>query len=357
MQEICWSTEDAKRLKMLRLAAGYDLVHLSKLSSVSIAQISQLEESGDSLFYSERIKYSVGKRLTLLLLKSQRATLSSESLIDEKIRSHAVTSHSQINAIAEMSRRNLDASPVKDFFASFSYRLHQFLRSKYVVSSLGMLVLMLAVWFYEKQAKDAWVPISSIDQPMLGAEGFAFLSSKWNSLWLPQPQALSINANQANAQLPQLASKKPVDTVASPQNELAERDLNAPANLNTARQGVDNSLLAGAVANVPATASASSEEGCAFSSDGPELSPTVAHRPGNYVYLVGLVDTVICLKDGLNKVSRVSLMAGASQTVWGDSPWRVTFKSPQDAKIFYQGQKMQLSEANNQTIKLVEFRP
>ena len=356
MQEISWSTADAKRLKMLRLESGYDLVHLSKLSSVSVAQISQLEESGDSLFYSQRIKYSVGKRLTLLLLKSQHASQASASLIDEKIRSHSVSSHSQINAIVEMSRRNLDASPVKDFFAGFKHKLQQFLLSKYVLSSLGMLALMFAVWLYEHQAEDAFSSSSVISEPKLGAEGFAFLSSKWKSLWLPEQQALFNPASQANAALPELASKHPVD-LASHASEEVSTDANpkTPATLNAQETGLGNPSPGETLSN--ALSKSSNEEDCVFYSDGPELSPTVAYKPGNYVYLVGLIDTVVCLKDGQNKVSRVPLLAGTAQTVLGDSPWRVTFKSSQDAKIFYQGQKIQLPEANNQTIKLLEFRP
>ena len=340
---------------MLRLEAGYDLAHLSKLSSVSVAQIAQLEESGDSLFYSERIKYSVGKRLTLLLLKSQQAAQSSDTLIDEKIRSYSVTSNSQINAIAEMSRRNLDASPIKDFFNGFQYRLHQFLLSKYVLSSLAMIVLMFAVWLFEHQTEEAVVLSSSSPQPLIGADGFAALSSRWKSLWLPQEHAFPNIANSAKGELPQLVSKQPADLAPPPSNVPSEASLNPSTPQMTSKASLDSPLVADSATNLQAKPS--NEEGCVFSSDGPELSATVAYKPGNYVYLVGLVDTVVCLKDGQNKVSRVSLMAGASQTVLGDSPWRVVFKSPQDAKIFYQGQKIQLPESSNQTIKLVELRP
>jgi hypothetical protein len=156
--------------------------------------------------------------------------------------------------------------------------------------------------------------------------------------------------------LPELASKHPVD-LASPVSEEGASNENpkTPATLIAQAAGLGNPPSGEALAD--AQGKSSSEEGCVFSSDGPELSPTVAYKPGNYVYLVGLNDTVVCLKDGQNKVSRVPLLAGAAQTVLGDSPWRVTFKSSQDAKIFYQGQKIQLPEANNQTIKLLEFRP
>jgi hypothetical protein len=52
---------------------------------------------------------------------------------------------------------------------------------------------------------------------------------------------------------------------------------------------------------------APSEQGCSLGVDAPEVSPTAAYKPGNYVYLVALVDTTVCLQDGQNKINRLSL--------------------------------------------------
>ena len=63
MSKQCWLPEHADQLKRLRLAAGVEITTLAKKHSLSSAQVRQLEESGDSTFYSPQIKYTVGRKL------------------------------------------------------------------------------------------------------------------------------------------------------------------------------------------------------------------------------------------------------------------------------------------------------
>ena len=63
MSKLCWLPEHAEQLKRLRLAAGIEITTLAKKHSISSAQVRQLEESGDSAFYSPEIKYTVGRKL------------------------------------------------------------------------------------------------------------------------------------------------------------------------------------------------------------------------------------------------------------------------------------------------------
>ena len=63
MSKLCWLPEHAEQLKRLRLAAGVEITTLAKKHSLSSSQVHQLEESGDSTFYSPEIKYTVGRKL------------------------------------------------------------------------------------------------------------------------------------------------------------------------------------------------------------------------------------------------------------------------------------------------------
>ena len=63
MSKQCWLPEHADQLKRLRLAAGVEITTLAKKHSISSSQVRQLEESGDSTFYSPQIKYIVGRKL------------------------------------------------------------------------------------------------------------------------------------------------------------------------------------------------------------------------------------------------------------------------------------------------------
>ena len=63
MSKLRWLPVHAAQLNRLRLAAGFEITTLAKKHSISSAQVRQLEESGDSTFYSPEIKYTVGRKL------------------------------------------------------------------------------------------------------------------------------------------------------------------------------------------------------------------------------------------------------------------------------------------------------
>lgn len=356
MQEIIWSQADARRLKTLRLEAGYDLAQFSKLSSVSVAQITQLEEGGESLFYSPRIKYSVGKRLTLLLLRSQQSTHVSESLIDEGPLRHS-NSSSQINAIVEMSRRNLDATPLKDFFQSISYQLSHSLSSKYVLSSLGMLLLMFCVWLYDHQAQEE-IAVTHFEVDAKLKEGaLGEVAAKWSAIdqiWISAKSALGWDLTPK----PLLSSAQNAagHGVAKSTSALTQTDLTSVDTESSVNAQLSD-LPSNSNTNTLTKVSEGLEQDCAFGSGGTEITPTAAHKPGNYVYLVAMTDTVICLQDGQNKVNRLSLSTGAAQTVTGSPPWKLSIKTAEGAKIFYQGQRIQPPSTGAQVFTLVEYKP
>jgi len=370
MQEICWSTADARRLKKLRLEAGYDLVQFSKLSSVSVAQINQLEESGDSLFFSQRIKYSVGKRLTLLLLKGQDSHEKLKSLSDEKIRNKHVTSNFEINAIAEMSRRNLDASPIKDFFKLLSYQLQHLILSKYVLSSIGMIALMLAVWTYEHQIDEGLLPSKLSLQSSSTSEGLALLSNKWDFFWggqfsssTPKMTADRLNTTTEGTVTPSQVQPGVSESGGQMAADLSKTEtispLRAPfiARLETSASVAPSEKASINTSGAHIKGTAHDFDECVFKLEGPEITPTMAYKPSSYVYLEALADTVICLEDGQKKMSRLSLLAGSSKTVTGSSPWKLSIQAAQEVKVFYQGQRMQLPGSSHLTFTLNEYRP
>ena len=362
MQEISWSEADARRLKMLRLEAGYDLVQFSKLSSVSVAQITQLEESGDSLFYSARIKYAVGKRLTLLLLKNQQSLPAMDPLIDETLRSRSSNSQSEINAIVELSRRDLDATPIRDFLQRLAFQISNLLKSKYVLSSLGMVVLMLSVWLYEHHGDEQIRAPHFELESRLTSEALSVVSAQWHAVgdFLESTKVFFRNEQVSSPQvLANQTKAKPEPDTDTKQPELLEppKDGLKPVVVEVTQRAQPNETTSNpsavVVANVP------SEQGCSFGVDAPEVSPTAAYKPSNYVYLVALVDTTVCLQDGQNKINRLSLLSGTSQTVPGAPPWKVSLKAADEAKIFFQGQRIQppSSGPGAQNFILMEYKP
>jgi transcriptional regulator with XRE-family HTH domain len=60
-----WSPKDAEQLKELREAAQIDISILAKTYALSVAQLRQLENGGDSAFYSPAIKNATGRKLLM----------------------------------------------------------------------------------------------------------------------------------------------------------------------------------------------------------------------------------------------------------------------------------------------------
>ncbi|NBS48176.1 MAG: XRE family transcriptional regulator, partial [Betaproteobacteria bacterium] len=58
-----WLKTDGDKLKALRESSGIDPVELARAVTLTPAHIRQLEDGGDSLFYSQAIKLQVGRRL------------------------------------------------------------------------------------------------------------------------------------------------------------------------------------------------------------------------------------------------------------------------------------------------------
>lgn len=58
-----WSDEEAAELQKLREAAHLDTSRFAIESAISLAQLLQLENGGDSSFYSPAIKAHLGRKL------------------------------------------------------------------------------------------------------------------------------------------------------------------------------------------------------------------------------------------------------------------------------------------------------
>ena len=60
-----WLPADGALLKKLREEAGVEVITLARLHSLSTSQVKQLEEGGDSSFYTQSIKLATGRKLLM----------------------------------------------------------------------------------------------------------------------------------------------------------------------------------------------------------------------------------------------------------------------------------------------------
>ena len=63
MSKFLWLPEHSEQLKSLRTVAGIDISTLASNHALSKIQIKQLEEGGESAFYTPEIKFNIGRKL------------------------------------------------------------------------------------------------------------------------------------------------------------------------------------------------------------------------------------------------------------------------------------------------------
>jgi hypothetical protein len=74
-----WTESDGIELKRSRENAGYDVYSYSRQNNISTFQLLELEEGGNSYFYTTSIKYNVGKKLLNSLGQKSKHQLQSET--------------------------------------------------------------------------------------------------------------------------------------------------------------------------------------------------------------------------------------------------------------------------------------
>jgi hypothetical protein len=110
-----------------------------------------------------------------------------------------------------------------------------------------------------------------------------------------------------------------------------------------------------AAANNPATASTASAADCASITTEPVTATSVSpNKPGSYVYLVASKATTVCVDDGKNKRTLVTLTPGAGRSVHGAAPWTLASTDLKAVQVYFQGAKVWLPPEAGTRIYLKE---
>jgi transcriptional regulator with XRE-family HTH domain len=351
--EIKWSISDAERLQQLRRQAGLTVPDLAKMSGISEAQIAQLEGDGDSLFYSSRIKFTVGKRLTLQLI--EQSQLKSSSILNPRsqIPSPYKDAHHALQAIEEMSQRNLDASPLTDFYWRARVELVRLMQSKYVLASLAMMVVMISVSVIETSPSDGGqvqethpsqllALTRSIIVPVFQINDWA--QAQWGSWFSQRNDALHETREQKTAN--SLSRDQGSAAHLAGMADLAPLSMNSSTDITASLQDGANSIK-----TLPIQA-----QECQFNPQGgTEVFSTSTYRPATYVYLVAKKETTVCIQDGQHVMSQVKLALGGSQSVYGSPPWHLRLQDLDAVDVFFQGHRILLPPSDDPQFTLIQF--
>jgi transcriptional regulator with XRE-family HTH domain len=156
-----WQTEDAALLQKLRTDKRLDEHAFARMTSASIAQITQLENGGLSAFHSPILKYQLGRKLLRLLgadtteelaRSATRTDLADHSTVAPVIstvdKNFALTT---FDKIAAQSKRDLNPSPFLEAMRSVkTFWVNHVVVSRVV---LVLIFLFLMSTFFRPQLK------------------------------------------------------------------------------------------------------------------------------------------------------------------------------------------------------------
>jgi hypothetical protein len=312
--------DDAAHLKSLRLAADLDHAQLALMVNLSAAQVRQLEEDGDALFYSPQIKAQSLRRVIRTLENASQEPQSVASIEPPAPRSSA----SVIDDIIRLSEKNLKSqvvhSDVRRPGGSWSKLLGTW--------GLAALLLGLGLWQYNRHNSQAlyeeWV------EPITGKV-------------LPAPPTAT--TEEVPAVVPEVIAAAPAPTQAV---------VVAPSAKETTAKETTSTETA-AVKN-PAAASTASAADCANITSAPVTVTSVSpNKPGSYVYLVANKTTTVCVDDGKNKRNLVTLTPGAGRSIHGSPPWTIATSELKSVQVYFQGAKVWVPPEAGSRIYLKEL--
>jgi transcriptional regulator with XRE-family HTH domain len=307
------SENEAEILKTLREAAGLDVAQLAAIANLSAGQVRQLEEGGDSYFYSPQIKAQSMRRV-LRLLQNQPSAEEAAAFAELE---QVPKSVNVIDDIIRLSETNLKST----IDTSLVRRPASPYKALLLVGAALVVVFMLLNW----QAKQT--------EPQN-------LFSEWIEPFTAKPVAEAAPAQEesvAQASLP----VKPIEPGTTVTESVSPGPV-SPAAAPTESVAISNSSsqLAGDCKLLRAEPT--------------PASPVSVNKPGSYVYLLPTKDVQVCVDDGKRVQTVVDLKAGQGRSIHGSSPWVISSNQISAVQVYFQGSKVMIPKDVGQRIVLKE---
>ncbi len=358
------SRDDAAYLKSLRQTAGLDLAELAALANLSAGQIRQLEDGGESLFYSPQIKAQSLRRVIHLLESPQP---SGKPIKVQPVDLPPRTSSNVIEDIIRLSEKNLKGNVV-----STPVR-----RPVNTAWMFGLLVLV----FVGGGSYLSWMSNRDIPQSVYNE----WVEPLTRSADAANPSSVNLTVNSQLTDTSSSQSTTSTSVVSSAASEPAPAAVAAaPASLTaTAALARTNTAPATVAAAAPvektkALALPLSEPAAAerktdklpqesaiaddkvavdcstIKSEALTANSVSPNKAATYVYLQATKPVQICVEDGKKHKSVVSLDAGTGRSIHGSPPWTLASHELKSVQIYFQGSKVWLPSQADKRIVLNE---
>jgi hypothetical protein len=91
---------------------------------------------------------------------------------------------------------------------------------------------------------------------------------------------------------------------------------------------------------------------CSWNNAEEESQPDSPQKAGDYVHVVALQATTVCVMDGQKKVASLNLQMGDAKSIYGPSPFKVYSADLKAVKVYFQGQQIKLANPEVLQMKL-----
>jgi transcriptional regulator with XRE-family HTH domain len=300
------SENEAEILKTVRETAGLDVAQLAAMANLSPGQVRQLEEGGDTHFYSPQIQAQSMRRV-LRLLQNQP---SAEDAAAQAALEQAPKSVNVIDDIIRLSETNLKST----IDTSLVRRPSSPYKALLVVGAALVVVFVLLNW----QANQT-------PTPQIFTEWIEPFTAK------PVVETAPVKEEEPAPQAP--VPTKPVEAA------------------NTVTENISPVLTPPVV--VPAVAEVAGDCKSLTAEPTPAL-PVSVNKPGTYVYLLPSKDVQVCVDDGKRVRTVVNLKAGEGRSIHGSSPWVIGSNQISAVQVYFQGSKVMIPKDAGQRIVLKE---
>lgn len=307
-----WTPENGALLQQLRLNAKVDIGTLAQKNIVSRSQIKQLEDGGDSSFYSPEIKYQIGKKVLASLGHRLAPAMAPQQVVPS-------APAPQPQAVEQPDLAALESPAVAQSTATTPQQ------GDVGSNKVTMVLLLIAglcglAWFFLQSG--------TLNEPKAPSQQVLTAPNVPQTVKAPPaPEPVSVAPVAANTVNNAEATTTPPATPAAPEAPKAEVK----------------------VAMASATDDA---KNCLWKDAEVELQAPSPKKAAEYVYIVAGKDSFVCVMDGNERVARLTMKKGEDRSVYGNPPFKVQSADLAQLKIYFQGQGLNLPSAETKQIKL-----
>ena len=369
------SRDDAAYLKSLRQTAGLDLAELAALANLSAGQIRQLEDGGESLFYSPQIKTQSLRRVIHLLESPQP---SGKPIKVQPVDLPPRTSSNVIEDIIRLSEKNFKGNVV-------STPVRRPVNTAWMISLLVLVFVgggSYLSWMSNRDIPQSvyneWVEpltrradaanppsvnvtVNNQNTPTAVAQTATSTTVVTSAATAPAPAAVA--AAPATLAAPAAVTGDLPATAAVPKTKAAPLAESAPAAPVEKTKALAVPLPESATAErktikLPQESALTGDKFAAdcstIKSEALTANSVSPSKAGTYVYLQASKPVQICVEDGQKHRSVVSLEVGTGRSIHGSPPWTVASHELKSVQIYFQGAKVWLPSQADKRIVLNE---